>query len=224
MRPISPGIVAVFDFDLTITSWDTATRFFVWLIRRSPWKLTVALLTLPLLGPLFAFVRTRKMPSRFGAWLATVGFTHDRLASLAELHVEHVGASGERFVRQDAMARLQYHLALGHDVVVATGCLEVLARVILVAEGLGDIVVIGTTVQRYCGGMVAKEHCVGDRKVAMLADRGYVDAWDYAYSDHPSDLPMLRKGKRRFIVNPSSRNAPIMLAMLGASATVLSWT
>lgn len=223
MSPISPGVVAVFDLDLTITSWDTATRFFIWLIRRSSWKLTVALLTLPLLGPLFAFDRTRKLPSRFGAWLATFGVTHDRLASLAELHVEHVGVRGEKFVRQDAMTQLQYHLALGHEVVVATGCLEVLARVILVAEGLSEIVVIGTTVQRHCGGMVAREHCVGDRKVAMLADRGY-DAWDYAYSDHPSDLPMLRKGKRRFIVNPSSRNAPIMLAKLGASATVLSWT
>jgi len=131
--------LAIFDFDHTITSWDTAARFFVWLIRRSAWKLGIALVALPILGPMFAFRSTRKVPIRFGAWVATLGVSHEQLSVLARAHMREVVERGERFVRSDALARINHHLAQEHVVVVATGCLEILAREIILAEGLSRL-------------------------------------------------------------------------------------
>ena len=47
---MSNAPVVVFDFDLTLTYWDTADRFFRWLLRREPWRLLVVALALPVLG------------------------------------------------------------------------------------------------------------------------------------------------------------------------------
>ncbi len=33
--------VVVFDFDLTLTQWETASRFFKGLLRRAPWRLSI---------------------------------------------------------------------------------------------------------------------------------------------------------------------------------------
>jgi phosphatidylglycerophosphatase C len=220
---LSTRILAVFDFDHTITSWDTAARFFVWLIRRSPWKVSFALVALPVIGPLLAFRRTRKFPIRFGAWVATLGVLHDQLPVLARSHIRSVVARGENFVRSDARARVNDHLAQGHEVVVATGCLEVLAREILLAEGLSGVVVVGSSVRRHLGGMVVLEHCFGERKIPMLAARGFAEPWDFAYSDHQADLPMLLKGKQRYLVNPLPNCASVLTAALGETAKVVSW-
>lgn len=42
--------VVVFDFDLTLTRWETGRRFFKGLLRRQPWRLGALIVALPLLG------------------------------------------------------------------------------------------------------------------------------------------------------------------------------
>lgn len=216
-------MLAVFDFDHTITPWDTAQRFLLWLIRGSAWKLGLVLLALPVLGPLLAFSSTRKWPIRFGAWVATLGVQPEHLAQLSRMHIKAVTELGQKFVRNDARARLEYHRALGHQVVVATGCLEVLAREILSAEGLGTIEVVGSSMRARFGGMVIAQHCIGERKIVMLAARGFAEPWDFAYSDHQADLPLLLKGKARYLINPLPSCSSRFNAALGETATVLSW-
>lgn len=44
--------IVVFDFDLTLTRWDTADHFFRWLIRRTWWRLAMVCIALPAPGPL----------------------------------------------------------------------------------------------------------------------------------------------------------------------------
>jgi phosphatidylglycerophosphatase C len=220
---LTSRILAVFDFDHTITPWDTAARFFFWLMWRRPWKAGFALIALPFLGPLLAFRHTRKVPIRFGAWVATLGVSHAQLPDLARMHIREVTERGEKFVRSDARARLNDHLAQGHEVVVATGCLEVLAREILMIEGLGTVAVVGSSVRRYFGGMVVLEHCFGERKIPMLAARGFVAPWDFAYSDHRADLPLLLRGKQQYLVNPLPKCASVLSPALGKTATLVSW-
>ena len=38
---MSDRTVVVFDFDLTLTRWETASRFFKGLLRRQPWRIAV---------------------------------------------------------------------------------------------------------------------------------------------------------------------------------------
>src|SRR5580693_8555973 len=70
---LMPQAIAVFDFDYTLTTCDTAARFFGWLLRRAPWKMLLGAPVVLALGPLALFSRTRRVPIRFLVWLATFG-------------------------------------------------------------------------------------------------------------------------------------------------------
>jgi phosphatidylglycerophosphatase C len=214
---------AVFDFDHTLTTWDTAARFFGWLLRRAPWKMLLAAPVALLLGPLVLFARTRKVPLRFLVWVATFGQSHDQLRALAALHVAEVVARGESFVRQDARAQIQLHQSQGHVVVVATGALECLAEEILAREGIVNVAVVGSSLRRFLGGMVVNQHCYGARKIPMLQERGFDPPWAFVYSDHEADLPLLKAGATQVVVNAKPETAHYLLSVLGPSASVATW-
>ena len=104
--------VVVFDFDLTLTRWDTADRFFRWLLRRNPWRMALVIAALPVIGPLFAFRSTRRWPIRFAVWVATLGRSNHDLEALArELSlgesVEFIGAVMDVTVSKQAEQALR---------------------------------------------------------------------------------------------------------------------
>jgi phosphatidylglycerophosphatase C len=214
---------AVFDFDHTLTSWDTAARFFVWLLRRSPLKLLIGAPVALLLIPFAPFRRTRKIPLRFAVWLATFGRSHEQLRALAVAHIAQVTAGGGSFLREAGRAQIGFHQSQGHTVVIATGALEYLAREILANEGIGEVTVVGSSMRSFLGGMIADQHCHGHRKVHMLQECGIRPPWSFVYSDSESDLPLLRAGTTQFVVNPTPRAAAYLIPMLGRSATVVTW-
>ena len=220
---IANSKLAVFDFDHTITSIDTSAGFFIWLIRRNIGKLAIVLLALPLLGPLLLVRKTQKIPLRFGAWIATFWVSNQELQPLARTHVEYMHGKGYKFVRTDALAQINLHIEQGNLVVIATGSLEVLAIEILLAEGLAEVKVVGSTVRQFLGGMIVKAHCFGDRKIPMLQARGFSAPFAFAYSDHEADLPLLISAEQRYIVNPKRRSAEILSAELRESGVVLKW-
>ena len=176
-----------------------------------------------MLGPLIVFRSTREVPVRFSSWAATLGVSLGQLRDLARAHILEVSDRGESFVRKDALARIKHHLAHGHEVVVATGCVEILAREILLAEGLDTVTVVGSSVRRCLGGIVVFERCFGERKIPMLASRGFNAPWDFAYSDHQADLPLLLQGKERYLVNPRPGCSSKFSEVLGETAQVVSW-
>jgi phosphatidylglycerophosphatase C len=215
--------VAIFDFDLTLTAWDTAARFFRWLLRRSSWRMVILLVAAPVIGPFLLVRRTRKIPIRFAVWIATFGISDDDLAALAKLHVRSVQDAGEAFLLQQARDRVAHHQAAGHQVVIATGALDVLVREILCAEQVHDVTVVGSSLRPHLGGMVTNQHCYGPNKIPMLTQRGFAPPWAFVYSDHRDDLPIFEQGHERFIVNPLPKCAAHLQASLGTSATFLSW-
>ena len=215
--------IAVFDFDHTITDRDTAAGFFGWLLHQHALRLVLGAPVVLLLSPFAAFRRTRKIPVRFAVWLATFGHNHEQLQKLAIEYIARVVGRGARFVREDARAQIKLHQSQGHTVVVATGALECLAREILADAGIGDIIVVGSSLRSFLGGMVADQHCFGIRKLGMLQERGFSPPWACVYSDHESDLPLLRAGTQQFLVNPTARTAAHLLPVLGSSVTVVTW-
>ncbi len=221
MPPSAP--IAVFDFDHTLTSRDSAARFFVWLLRRNPLRLLIGALVVLLLSPCAAGRATRKVPLRFAVWLATFGRSHEQLRALAVRHIAQVTAGGERILRDAARAQVLSHQSHGHTVVIATGALEYLVWEILAQEGIAGVTVVGSSLRTFLGGMIADQHCLGERKVHMLRERGFDPPWAFVYSDHESDLPLLRGGTRQFLVNPTARTAAHLIPALGSSATVITW-
>src|SRR6185312_11307758 len=116
--------VVVFDFDLTLTRWDTTERFFRWLLKRDPWRLALIVGALPALGPLMLVTRSRKWLVRFAVWASTLGRNGSSLSKLAEEHIRSLPGGHDAVFLPAAIERVHEHLAQGHRVVIATGCLE----------------------------------------------------------------------------------------------------
>ncbi|MET4678836.1 HAD family hydrolase [Stenotrophomonas rhizophila] len=149
---MSDRTVVVFDFDLTLTRWETASRFFKGLLRRQPWRLAVVALVLPVLVPLWVVPQTRQRSIRFAVWVATFGRSRQALAALAVAHADAVFGGQEPVFLAQGVERLRQHLAQGDKVVIATGCWEPLARALLEREGLQHVPLVASTLRPYLGG------------------------------------------------------------------------
>lgn len=215
--------VVVFDFDLTLTRWDTADRFFRWLLRRDPWRFALVLAALPLLGSLLLVKSTRKWPIRFAVWVATLGRAPDALSALAEEHIQSLPMRHGSVFLPAALERLQTHVAQGDQVVVATGCLEPLARALLRHAGLSHVPLVASTLRPFFGGLVRDQHCFGPNKIPMLSARGFSPPWAVAYTDHHVDIPVLLLSAERYLVNPKPKCLARIEQALDTKATILTW-
>lgn len=215
--------VAVFDFDLTLTRWDTAERFFRWLLRRNPWRLALVVAMLPALGPLMLATRSRKWLVRFAVWAATLGRSTAALPALVEEHIRSLPGGPQSVFVPAAVDRLQAHLAQGHRVVVATGCFEPLAQALLVHAGLGHLPLAASTFRPFLGGLVRDQHCFGANKVPMLIALGFPPPWAAAYTDHHADLPILKLSTECYLVSPRPECITLIKQSLAVEAAVLEW-
>lgn len=220
---MSERTVVVFDFDLTLTRWETASRFFSTLLRRQPWRAAGVLLALPVLVPLWALPRTRRLPVRFAVWMATFGRSREALAALAVAHADAVSGGPERVFLAQGVERLRQHLAQGDEVVIATGCWETLARALLAREGLQHVPLVASTLRPFLGGWVSERHCLGENKIPMLAERGYPPPWRIAYTDHRADLPLLRNSAQWYLVSPGEKCLRLIEQTMMTKATILPW-
>jgi phosphatidylglycerophosphatase C len=215
--------VVVFDFDLTLTRWDTADRFFRWLLRRDPWRFALVLFALPALGPFLMAKSTRKWPIRFAVWVATLGRAPNVLSALAEEHIESLPLGHASVFLPAAVERLRAHVARGDQVVIATGCVEALAHALLRRAGLGHVPLVASTLRPFLGGLVRDQHCFGPNKIPMLAARGFAPPWAVAYTDHHADLPVLRLSAERYLVSPKPKCLARIEQALAIKATILAW-
>jgi phosphatidylglycerophosphatase C len=215
----SESPVVVFDLDLTLTNRDTASGFFSWLLKRQPWRLLLTLVAVPLL----AFDRAKWVALRYMVWVATLGESEGRLQELLQVYVDEVLHAPFPMFRGDGLNRLAWHVAQGHRVVVATGCLEDLAKALLHRVGCGGVTVVGSTLQPYLGGMTGKHHCFGAMKISMLTQRGFPPPWAITYTDGELDLPVLRLCEQRFLVNPNSKSVRLIRQELEWEPVVLTW-
>lgn len=215
--------VVVFDFDLTMTRWDTAERFFHWLLRRDPWRIGIIALAFPFLGPLLLVRRLRKWPMRFGIWVATLGRRPEDLDALAEAHIASLPQGHAAVFLAQALERLESHLAQGHRVVIATGCLEPLARALLRRAGLGHVPLAASTVRPFIGGLVRDQHCFGANKILMLSAKGFAPPWATAYTDHSADIPVLTLSTERVLVSPKPRCLALIRQSIAGEVTVVGW-
>jgi len=197
--------VALFDFDHTLVRHDTFAVFARRLLQRDWWRVAAALGLAPALAPLFPLRRTRPVPALTFVWLATLGLDRERLAHHLERHVAGLVRDPDALVHREGLARVREHQRAGHRVVIATGALEELAGAICAALGLEDVTVVGSSLRPWGGGMTAREHCFGERKVAMLRARGFPPPWPWVYTDSAADLPLLRHAGEGFLVNPTRR-------------------
>src|SRR5690606_31549660 len=71
--PRADAPLVVFDFDHTLYDGDSGSHLFAWLIRRSWWRTLAALLATPVLGPMVAFLPTRRWGISGYVWIGSLG-------------------------------------------------------------------------------------------------------------------------------------------------------
>jgi phosphatidylglycerophosphatase C len=213
--------VAIFDLDHTLVRRDSFATFSRHLILRDWWRAGLALLLAPIVAALLLPPRTRVVAGSIVIWCGTVGVDERDLHRLMDLHVAAHLAPG--LICQAAVEALLEHQREGVRVLVATGCVAALAERVCCHLGLGSVEIVGSSLRRYWGGWVAERHCFGPNKVAMLLERGVGQRWDWVYTDSAFDLPLLRSGDRRFLVNPTAQDRRTITAALAGEVVVVDW-
>ncbi|RYZ72589.1 MAG: haloacid dehalogenase [Lysobacteraceae bacterium] len=222
-RPQPDAPVVVFDFDHTLYDGDSFGHVLRWLLKRNPLRTVAALAATPLLGPMVAFLPTRRRGISGYVWIGTFGL-HGRRSfdALLDLYV----ATHQQEIRQRllpvALDVLREHRRRGDCVVIATGAPPELARAILAFVTHQDVPVIGTAVGPRFGAMGARRHCHNEEKVRMLHERGYGQV-DVAYSDSSADLPLLQAARAPVVVNPKAGRVEMFRRALPPGTPILNW-
>ena len=212
-------VIVIFDFDKTLVTFDTGTAFIQGLIQRSAARTALAAVLAPIAGPLLLLPIpiTRLIGLSLFLWAATVGRGPD---GFRELQREFGEAFGENRTRgrviEVMVEALRQHVRAGHRVVVISGCFDSIVELILRRLVDGPIEVIGSRVRHFARGMIGEQHCIGAAKVRRALEMGLPDRpWDVGYSDSALDLHVLRRCKRRVLVNPSARTLAACRRALG---------
>lgn len=193
-------IAALFDFDGTLTRRDTMLPFLLFVLRKNP----RSLVDLPRLGFLAA-------PYALG-WLSKESIKGVALRLWrrvpASRRQEILGEFYDDAIRprllSGGVTRLEWHRAQGHRTVMVSASVD--SYLSLVAKRLGFEHLLCTRTELEPTPRVSGPNCYGEEKVRRLRAEpwfGEVDwAASYAYSDHISDLPMLRLCGRPVAANP----------------------
>ena len=113
--------------------------------------------------------------------------------------------------------------AEGARLVIATGSVGPFAERVCARIGLAGVEVVGSELEPFLGGWVARRHCYGPEKVLMLRERGIGERWDVAYTDSATDLALLERASRRCLVNATSRAERRVQRQLGEAFESIAW-
>ena len=219
--PYAP--VVVFDFDHTLYEGDSGAHLVAWLIKRSWARRIAALLAAPILGPMVAWLPTRRHGISGFLWIGTFGLHRRRqLDSLIDRYVAQNAATLRARLLPVALEALHRHRKAGDRVVIATGAPPELARAILDFVAHEDLPVVGSLEAPFLGGLVTAQHCHHANKMRMLWDAGY-DQIAVAYSDSSADLPLLQAAKQPVVVNPKRGRVEMFRRVLPPGTPILNW-
>ena len=193
----APGarrVVAAFDFDGTITDRDTLVPFLVLAFGRT--RVAAAFATLPLtgLGWLLRLVSIDAFKRRVLRRLVA-GAPAGRLRALGPAHLQTVW----RWLRLDAVERIEWHRRQGHRLVLVSSTLDLYLA--YVASELGFDDVLCTRLAREAGadgierftGLLEGADCTGAEKLrrlqALVGDLRDIEL--HAYGDSAGDRELL---------------------------------
>jgi phosphatidylglycerophosphatase C len=221
--PRTDAPVVVFDFDHTLYDGDSGGHLVKWLIQRNPLRTAVALAASVVLGPMVAFLPTRRRGISGYIWIGTFGL-HGRRSfdALIDQYVATHRDEVQQRLLPHALEVFRDHRARGDNVVVATGAPPELARAILSFVAHEDVPVIGTAVGPRLGAVVATRHCHNEEKMRMLRERGYGEV-AVAYSDSSADLPLLKAARAPVVVNPKPARVAMFRRVLPPGTPILNW-
>ena len=217
-----PSAVAIFDLDRTITRAGTFTPF---LLHCTPGALTKAFRVLQGVGAASAYLAgygTRGVLKARMLKLSIAGAPRAKVRAWSE---DFVMRWSKTHIRPGALAAIARHRAADDRLVLATASFDFYASVF--AEQLGFDHVIATPSvwdgdERLCAAL-GGDNCYGAAKLAAV--QSYLGALSahahiVAYSDHRTDLELLRWAHEGIVVNP---NGPLRSLARAGNLSVVDW-
>jgi len=180
--------VAVFDFDGTITDRDTLVPFLVLAFGRARVAATFATLPLTGLGWLLRFVPIDTFKRRVLRRLVA-GAPASRLRALGPAHASALAPR----LRPQALARIAWHRAQGHRLVLVSSTLDLYLADVAAQLGFDDVLCsrLASRDDR-CTGELEGADCTGPEKLrrlqALLGDVGAHELHVYGDSDGDREL------------------------------------
>ena len=116
-------------------------------------------------------------------------------------------------MNQDIVDILNKHLKQNHKVIMVTASFDLYTK--RIAEKLGIKHVISTISEVKDGiitGRISGINCHGQEKVKRLKDYLNQSEWEnfICYTDHYSDLPLLERAHKGYLVNPGLKSRNIL--------------
>lgn len=188
--------IAIFDLDGTITRRDSMIAFlrlasgnaglFSGFLRLTPWLLAYA----------FRLISNRTMKEA----LMIVFFKHKNVRQLEALGVIFGESILPSICYTEAIQKLDWHRAQGHEIVVITASPAIWTKYWCDARGY---VWIGTELEIVDGsftGKIVGENCRGTEKVRQLKARFSLEKYAhiYAYGNTKADLPFMQLAHTSF--------------------------
>lgn len=215
----APAVV-LFDFDGVLVHGVTFRRFVSERYARAPWRKALALLALPWLLLQLPFSRWRAL--RTLVHIALLGLDERRYRAASERFADELARRPRQFIR-DGLLALRRHQQAGDRVIVVTGREQTLAERVLAQLGLNGLEILGSQLRPGWFGMRVQRRNIGRRKVQRLAAYG-VGAWQRAYSDSPTDAPMLAPAAEPVLVNATPKQCRQVEKAIGRATARVAWS
>jgi len=183
-------VLAVFDFDGTLTYHDTFLRFLLYAAGPLCWSFYLVILIPSAIRYFFSRLPRQDFKEK-AATLFLKGKSEMEVKGLAE---EFVQRKLPKHFRPDALKRLEWHRSQGHRCIVVSASPEIYLDIWGRGEG---IEIIATKLELNGEGALTGRleglNCRGEEKVRRLKERlGPLDSFEiFAYGDSPGDHPLL---------------------------------
>jgi phosphoserine phosphatase/lysophospholipase L1-like esterase len=214
--------VVLFDFDGVLIRGDSYAHLVREELQRS-WRRRLGMLpVLAVAMPMLQVPPLRRCGQRLVVRLAFVGYSTAQFSARAAEFGRRL-ARDQQVVVGDAVAAARRHSSTGARVVVVTASAQPLVRAALDELGLSPVGLVAS--QPTCGwlGLRAPLRNHGAKKARQLTAHGLRPPWQVAYSDSPSDLPMLQGALLPTLVNPDARLLARVRRTLGRQISSVHW-
>ncbi len=192
----SPHVLALFDFDGTLTSRETFGALVAFAVPRR--RLMFGRL---LLWPLVVGYRLRLLPGTLvRACVVWFGFRGLFVDSVCDAGQDFAGTVLPTLMRPEAVARLRQHLGQGDTVAVVSAAFDVYLAPWCAAQGVDLLCSRLQSAGGRLTGRYAGEQCVGEEKARQVRARYELDRFAevHAYGDTGKDLALLALAHKKF--------------------------
>ena len=187
--------VVAFDFDGTITTKDTL-RLFLTRIRGPKELATTFIRHAPQLGLALRGGTARERAKQLVCMDVLGGLHHDRAQAAAS---ETAKAVCRRLIRPDAEARIRWHQAQGHRIIVVSASFEAYVAPVVSSLGIDEVIATRWEVDpetRVLTGRLDGLNVRSEAKVTLLEELlGRPCRLAYAYGNSSGDTAMLARAE-----------------------------